>query len=156
MLNNVIFLQLLGCPQGGPGSLGFSMVVCIYYEHQFRCSIYDILAFIFFFRYFDDLRTVVVHQSSDKLKRILPWPFFTNSKNKPTIPLCHLYLKNVHKIPSNFWKENLPFKMTHPHAFGPQKTLIRYKNMERWSFSQVKTTSPTLVIKGKLSDEHLS
>ena len=47
--------------------------------------------------------------------------------SKSTQPfICHLYLKSVHKIPSNFWKENLPFKRTHSHAFGPQKTLNRY------------------------------
>ena len=47
--------------------------------------------------------------------------------SKSTLPFrCHLYLKSVHKIPSNFWKENLPFKRTHSHAFGPQKTLNSY------------------------------
>ena len=47
--------------------------------------------------------------------------------SKSTLPfICHLYLKSVHKIPSNFWKENLPFKRTHSHAFGPQKTLNSY------------------------------
>ena len=109
LANNVIFLQLLGCPQGGPGSLGFSMVGCIYYEHQFRCSIYDHLAFMFFFRYFDDVGAVVVHRS-DITTRILPCPSSTSSKTKPTIPQCLLYLKNVHKIPSNFLKKNLSFK----------------------------------------------
>ena len=64
VLNGVIFLQRRGCPQGGVGSPGSSMTVCLFYEHQFRCSIYDYLAFIFFFRYFDDLRAVVVHRSS--------------------------------------------------------------------------------------------
>jgi hypothetical protein len=71
ILNHTVFLQLLGCPQGGPGSPGYSMVVCIYYEHQFRCSIYDHLTFIFFFRYFDDLRAVVVSRSSDISTRSL-------------------------------------------------------------------------------------
>ena len=156
MLNNVIFLQLLGCPQGGPGSPGFSMVVCIYYEHQFRCSIYDHLAFMFFFRYSMILGLLLYIDPQILRQRILPCPSFTNSKTQPTIPQCLLFLKNVHKIPSNFLKGNIPFKMTHSHAFGPQKTLNRYKNMERWSFSQVKITSPTLVIKGKLSDGHLS
>ena len=65
VLNGTVFLQLLGLPQGGPGSPGFSMIICIYYEFQFRCSIYDYLRFIFFFRYFDDLRAVVVYQSLD-------------------------------------------------------------------------------------------
>ena len=41
------------------------MVVCIYYEFQFRCIIYDYLRFLSFFRYFDDLRAVVVYKSSD-------------------------------------------------------------------------------------------
>ena len=41
------------------------MIVCIYYEFRFRCSIYDHLSFISFFRYFDDLRAVVVYKSSD-------------------------------------------------------------------------------------------
>ena len=65
VLNGKVFLQLLGLPQGGPGSPIFSMVVCIYYEFQFRCSIYDYLWFLSFFRYFDDLRAVVVYKSSD-------------------------------------------------------------------------------------------
>ena len=64
-LNGKVFLQLLGLPQGGPGSPAFSMIVCIYYEFRFRCSIYDHLSFISFFRYFDDLRAVVVYKSSD-------------------------------------------------------------------------------------------
>ena len=58
--NGKVFLQLLGLPQGGPGSLAFSMIVCIYYEFRFTC-IYDHLSFISFFRYFDDLRAVVVY-----------------------------------------------------------------------------------------------
>ena len=47
------------------------MTVCLFYEHQFRCSIYDYLAFIFFFRYFDDLRAVVVHRSSSITSKTL-------------------------------------------------------------------------------------
>ena len=50
---------------GGPGSPIFSMVLCIYYEFQFQCSIYDYLWFLSLFRYFDDLRAVVVYKSSD-------------------------------------------------------------------------------------------
>ena len=64
-LNGIVFLQLLGIPIGGFGSPSFSMTVCISYEFQFMCSIYDHLSFISFFRYFDDLRAVVVYKSSD-------------------------------------------------------------------------------------------
>ena len=64
-LNGIVFLQLLGIPIGGFGSPSFSMTVCIYYEFQFMCSIYDHLSFISFFQYFDDLRAVVVYKSSD-------------------------------------------------------------------------------------------
>ena len=46
ILNGVIFLQKRGCPQGGVGLPGSTMTVCLFYEHQFRCSIYDYLAFI--------------------------------------------------------------------------------------------------------------
>ena len=93
MLNNVIFLQLLGCPQGGPGSPGFSMVVCIYYEHQFRCSIYDHLAFMFFFRYFDDLRAVVVHQSSDITTKNLAMSLLYKLQNQTYHPSMSLVLE---------------------------------------------------------------
>ena len=78
-------------------NLGFSIVVYIYYKHQFRCNIYDFFS----------------HDPLQASKSTLPF-------------ICHLYLKSVDKIPSNFWKENLPFKRTHSHAFGPQKTLNRY------------------------------
>ena len=63
-LNKVVLLQSLGCPMGAPGSPAYSMVVCIFYEHKFRESIHDHSKF-FFFRYFDDLRAIVAHRSSD-------------------------------------------------------------------------------------------
>ena len=46
ILNGVILLQKRACPQGGVGSPGYTMTVCLFNEHQFWCSIYDYLAFI--------------------------------------------------------------------------------------------------------------
>gem|GEM_PF-1487133 len=92
-LNCVIFLQLLGCPQGGPGSPGFSMVVCIFYEHQFRCSIYDHLAFMFFFRYFDDLRAVVIHRSSDITSKSLAFSLLDKLQTQTYHPSMSLVLE---------------------------------------------------------------
>ena len=93
ILNKVVFLQLLGCPQGGPGSPGCSMVVCIFYEHQFRCSIYDHLAFMFFFRYFDDLRAVVVHRSSDITTKSLVFSLLDKLQNQTYHPAMSLVLE---------------------------------------------------------------
>ena len=93
VLNKTVFLQLLGCPQGGPGSPGCSMVVCIYYEHQFRCSIYDHLAFMFFFRYFDDLRAVVVHRSSDITTKNLVFLLLNKLQNQTYHPSMSLVLE---------------------------------------------------------------
>ena len=92
-LNCVIFLQLLGCPQGGPGSPGFSMVVCIFYEHQFRCSIYDHLAFMFFFHYFDDLRAVVIHRSSDITSKSLSFSRLDKLQTQTYHPSMSLVLE---------------------------------------------------------------
>ena len=40
-LNGVILLQKRACQQGGVGLPGYTMTVCLFNEHQFRCSIYD-------------------------------------------------------------------------------------------------------------------
>ena len=93
ILNNVVFLQLHGCPQGGIGSPGSSMVVCVFYEHQFRCSIYDYLAFIFFFRYFDDLRAVVVHRSSSITSKSLASSLLHQLQNDTYHPSMSLVLE---------------------------------------------------------------
>jgi hypothetical protein len=63
--NKKVFLQAVGVPIGAPGSPGASMCVCIFYEQQFRLSIYDHSKFIFFFRYFDDLRAIVAYRPRD-------------------------------------------------------------------------------------------
>jgi hypothetical protein len=61
VFNKTVFLQELGVPIGAPGSPGFSMAVCIFYEQQFRQSIGDHSRFFFFFRYIDDLRAIVAY-----------------------------------------------------------------------------------------------
>ena len=128
-LNCVIFLQLLGCPQGGPGSPGFSMVVCIFYEHQFRCSIYDHLAFIFFFHYFDDLRAVVIHRSSDITSKSLAFSLLDKLQTQTYHP--SMSLKSVRKTRLNFLKENLLLQMILCLVSGCQKTLTHSNNMAR-------------------------
>ena len=55
--------------------VSYSMIVCIYYKHQFRCSIHDHLAFMFFFKHCDDRSGVVVHRSSDFLLNLLLYHF---------------------------------------------------------------------------------
>jgi len=61
VLGGAVFLQKKGCPTGGPGSPNSSSAVCIFYEHQFRISIYHHLYFVYLFRYFDDLRAITVY-----------------------------------------------------------------------------------------------
>ena len=85
-----------------PGSPGFSMVVCIYYEHQFRCSIYDHLAFMFFFRYFDDLRAVVVHQSSDITTKNLAMSLLYKLQNQTYHPSMSLFLEEFECLQNTF------------------------------------------------------
>jgi len=69
------------------------MVVCVFYEHQFRCSIYDYLAFIFFFRYFDDLRAVVVHRSSSITSKSLASSLLHQLQNDTYHPSMSLVLE---------------------------------------------------------------
>ena len=102
VLDNVIYLQRLGCPQGGPGSPGFSMTVCLYYEHQFRCSIFDHLAFIFFFRYFDDLRAVVVHRSSSITSKSLAFSLLDQLQHDTYHPSMSLMLEECSQNTFNF------------------------------------------------------
>jgi len=102
VLDNVIYLQRLGCPQGGPGSPGFSMTVCLYYEHQFRCSIFDHLAFIFFFRYFDDLRAVVIHRSSSITSKSLAFSLLDQLQHDTYHPSKTLMLGECSQNTFNF------------------------------------------------------
>jgi hypothetical protein len=102
VLNGTVFLQLLGLPQGGPGSPGFSMIICIYYEFQFRCSIYDYLRFIFFFRYFDDLRAVVVYQSSDITTKSLVKELLQHLQHRTYHPSMTLILEEISDNTFNF------------------------------------------------------
>ena len=102
VMDNVIYLQWLGCPQGGPGSPGFSMTVCLYYEHQFRCSIFDHLAFIFFFRYFDDLRAVVVHRSSSITSKSLAFSLLDQLQHDTYHPSMSLMLEECSQNTFNF------------------------------------------------------
>ena len=102
VLDNVIYLQRLGCPQGGPGSPGFSMTVCLHYEHQFRCSIFDHLAFIFFFRYFDDLRAVVIHRSSSITSKSLAFSLLDQLQHNTYHPSKTLMLGECSQNTFNF------------------------------------------------------
>ena len=102
VLNGIVFLQLLGLPQGGPGSPGFSMIICIYYEFQFRCSIYDYLRFIFFFRYFDDLRAIVVYKSSDITTKVLVKDLLQHLEHHTYHPTMKLILEEVSNNTFNF------------------------------------------------------
>jgi hypothetical protein len=71
-LGDLVFLQLLGIPIGGPGSPGYSMAVCILFETKFRNSLQDHMNIIFLFRYFDDLRSLgVFHQSDQSSKQLV-------------------------------------------------------------------------------------
>ena len=69
------------------------MVVCIYYVHQFRCSIYDHLAFNFFFRYFDNLRAVVVCRLSDIITKSLSFSLLENLQTLTYHPSMSLILE---------------------------------------------------------------
>ena len=69
------------------------MVVCLYYEHQFRCSINDHLAFIFFFWYFDALQAAVVHRSSSITSKSLAFSLLHQLQNDTYHPSMSLILE---------------------------------------------------------------
>ena len=45
---------------GSPGSPGYSMAICMYFEQSFRDSLYDYQKLFGIARYFDDLRAFIV------------------------------------------------------------------------------------------------
>ena len=56
---------------GSPGSPGYSMAICTFYEKQFRDSLSDYKSLFGTVRYFDDLRAIVVSKNSDQSSRSL-------------------------------------------------------------------------------------
>ena len=69
------------------------MVVCIFYEHNFRCSISNHLAFMCFFRYLDDLRAVVIHRSSDITSKSLAFSLLEKLQKDTYHPAMTLVLE---------------------------------------------------------------
>jgi len=75
ILNNKLFLQLMGIPIRAIGSPAYCMAFCIFQENFFFDSIYDYQIVFKFFRYFDDLRAILAFSNSDKKSKKLAHKF---------------------------------------------------------------------------------
>jgi hypothetical protein len=121
--NKSVFLQTLGVPIGAPGAPGYSMAVCIYFEHQFRTSIYDHSRFIFFFRYFDDLRAIVAYRSSDLSSKKLAYDLLKRLLTKTYHPSMILELEDCEPNSCNFLEGQLSIQKDYFSVMWRSKNL---------------------------------
>ena len=123
--------QIVGVPMGSPGSPAFAICICMYYEHQFHASIYDLTRFtniekphqLFrFMRYVDDVFGVVCWDSRDPST-------LTFAKHIIRMLMNHTYHPNMllKEEPSSGWFPFLEALINFP-ATGDMRVQFHVKN----------------------------
>ena len=130
-LNCVIFLQLLGCPQGGPGSPGLAWWYAYFMNISLDAAFMTIRPSCFSFVILTTSEQLLSIDPQTSPQNPLPSHFWRNFKLKPTILPCLWFLKSVRKTCLNFLKENLLLQMILCLVSGCQKTLTHSNNMAR-------------------------
>ena len=124
-------------------------MVCLFYEHQFRCSIYDHLKFIFFFWYFDDLRAVVVHRSSCITSKSLAFSLLHQLQNDTYHPSMSLILEECSQNTFKFLKGKFSIENDSLSCVWTSKNFETLLNFGRLKFFTSQDISRILGIKRK-------